>query len=203
MVILSKCNTCQLNYECEHFKEIYKKVEKLVDDNISKNKEISKNNYPVSPNLWQTQHEWLDHQKPAKIKDLLKDFDNVCKFEGDIVSKITSDLDSRYNFKENPALNVLLTQIIDLQLSAFRISLTYNRFGVVREIATRSQSILVPTPGMQYTIGISREISNILQTMDKIAFGEKHIIDNVTTIEYDDVFKKVKNNKVINVKTIN
>ena len=201
----SRCAQCPICSRCKYFKEKYKEVEAKIDRVIdeAKNQIKSKHYFNTDDEFINTLE--LEQKKHDLINVELDKLSNYCQYEKDSVHKQLLYLNKRYNFKENSHLIIIAEQIIKLKLKDFRLGNGFQEFGTISKVRRMSKSgeiITFPTltPGLHYSIEIADKIANLMEKMDKIAFGETKIhIDATRMIPREEIFGREDGRVVENV----
>jgi len=197
-VLLNNCSKCMMRNKCPNFKTTYDNTRMEVIEEAEQAITHITNSPYISIEEKRVKIDDIKDHIDYQIDKKLDGIDTKCFYESIIIEDCWNDLNRNYNFEKNPSVKFLAEQIIKLQLEDFRLGMGFKKFGLMREIRKRVNGIVerIPflTPGLHYSLEISRVISEIMEKMDKIVYGEKHININadIKILKQEDVWGDIK-----------
>ena len=169
-----QCGNCLINSKCTKFRAKYKKIKGVYDAIYTKEYEkiLSK---PINAEYKEEEKDQLKKFLANKLKLALKETTEICKYENDIIDETFKLFENKIDFNVYPELITYTEQIIKLKVQDFRLNTIQKQYGIAYE----TENSIKLTPGLHYSMEVSKQVGDIIEKMNKILYGEKHFNTNV------------------------
>ena len=168
------CTHCKALSFCPKIKPLYDKIQKKVDIEHKKHFKIFNDNtsgYDRLRRIETFNEESKELKKEIIIKKIKNHLENAeCIYEKEIAKETLNSINIKYDFETNPQIYNIAEQIVKLRLQDFRLAMAHKNYGIMREDNKHNLKL---TPGLHYTVEISRQVGDLLEKAEKIVNGNK------------------------------
>jgi hypothetical protein len=176
-IALSYCHSCPLKDKCEHFASKYNqlKIEFFEENKDTIKKQLTSNTRVEMD----AKAEYLNKYLLIKFKNHLAETNNdLCVYERQFANDYIQELEQCYKLSQRPQLRILAEELVKLKIIDFKVGNIFKRYGILKN-DNQGENGGKLASGIYYSLDVTDKIMNLIEKMDKMAFGEKNININV------------------------